>query len=120
MTGPIRLRLGGAASAALLLFACGPSQGTIGAMLVQKQGGELVVDEVPPRLAADKAGILPGDHILLIDGRDVRLLDEAAIYRALTGDTGTEVKLTILRGDEVLRLTLKRTPAPQHPKRHEK
>ncbi len=95
---------------------CAPAQGTIGAMLVQDSGGRLVVQEAPTGLAADKAGLAPGDEILLIDGMDVRALDDKALHRALSGEIGTQVKLTVLRGEEVLHLTLKRTPAKKRPR----
>jgi C-terminal processing protease CtpA/Prc len=93
------------------LLGCGPNRGTIGAMLAQNTDGELRVHSVPQGLAADTAGLLPNDQVLLIDGRDVRELSESGIHNALEGEPGSSVKLTILRGDEVLRLTVKRRVA---------
>ncbi len=100
----------------LALVRCAPAQGTVGAMLAQDSDGRLTVREAPPGLAADKAGLAAGDELLLIDGVDVRALDDKAIHRALSGEIGTEVKLTVLRGEEVLHLTLKRTPAKKRPR----
>jgi C-terminal processing protease CtpA/Prc len=97
-----------------VLAACASQKGTIGAVLAQRPDGNLVVHEVPPHLAADKAGLQPGDEILLIEGADVRMMDEKQIDRALTGDVGSKVKLTILRGEEVLHVTLERTPAKRY------
>jgi hypothetical protein len=37
---------------------------------------------------------------------------EHELYRALSGDVGTKVKLTVLRGDGVFRVSLTRTPVP--------
>src|SRR5512140_648254 len=49
--------------------ACAAEQGTIGAVLGQRPDGRLFVRDVPPLLAARKSGLLPGDEILLIDGK---------------------------------------------------
>jgi C-terminal processing protease CtpA/Prc len=105
-------------SAALLLLgsltvaiACAADRGTIGALIGQSSDGKLTVRETPKGLGAAKAGVQPGDKILLIDGIDVRTLDERRLQELLTGDVGTEVKLTLERGDQVLRVTVRRTAA---------
>ena len=92
--------------------ACGPQRGTIGAVLAQQPSGELIVREVPDRLGASRAGLEPGDQVLLIDGKDVRAMNPEQIHRALGGDVGQPVKLTVVRGDEVVRLTIKRSAVP--------
>jgi C-terminal processing protease CtpA/Prc len=97
----------------LALAACAPERGTIGALLGQGADQRLVVREVPGKLAAGQAGLQPGDEVLLIDGRDVRELDERGVHRALGGDVGAPVKLTLLREGRVLRVTLRRTPPPK-------
>lgn len=94
-----------------LLGACGPEKGTVGAVFAQKDDGRLVVHEAPEGLAAHKAGLKEGDEILLVDGMDVRSLDDKALHRVLSGEVDQSVRLTVLRGEEVLRVTLKRTPA---------
>jgi C-terminal processing protease CtpA/Prc len=91
--------------------ACGPPRGTIGAVLARQPNGELIVREVPDRLAASKAGLEPGDQVLLIDGKDVRAMSAEQVHQALSGDVGAAVKLTVVRGDEVVRMTVKRSPA---------
>ena len=96
----------------LLLAGCGPERGTIGALLGQSADQRLVLREVPPDLAAGKAGLRPGDELLLIDGRDVRELDERGVHQALAGSVGDQVKLTLLREGRVIRVTLRRTPPP--------
>ncbi len=104
--------LGAALALAVLTgFGCGPERGTIGALLGQTAEQRLVLREVPPDLAAGQAGLLPGDELILIDGRDVRDLDERGVRRALGGDVGEAVKLTLLREGRVIRVTLRRTPA---------
>ena len=83
---------------ALGLGACGPSKGTIGAVL-----------------ARDRAGLEPGDEILLIDGRDARALGPHGVHQALSGNVGDPVKLTLVRRGEIVRVTLARTVARRYP-----
>jgi predicted metalloprotease with PDZ domain len=93
--------------------ACGPERGTIGALLGQSSDQRLVLREVPADLAAGKAGLQPGDELILIDGRDVRDLDERGVHQALSGNVGDPVKLTLLREGRVIRVTLRRTALPK-------
>lgn len=90
---------------------CAPPRGTIGAVLGQASDGRVFLREVPEGLAAARADLEPGDELLLIDGADVRRLSAEELHRRLSGEIGETVKLTLLRGDQVLRVTLKRTPA---------
>jgi C-terminal processing protease CtpA/Prc len=100
--------------AALGFAACGASKGTIGAVLARDPDGRLYVREVPDGLGADRAGIEPGDEILLIDGRDARALGPRGVHEALSGTVGEPVKLTLVRRGEVLRVTVKRSLARRH------
>ena len=84
-------------------------------MLGQRADGRLFVRQVPPKLAAAREGIRAGDEILLIDGRDVRSMSMREVHRALEGDVGDSVKLTLVRGDTVVRATLRLTPAARLP-----
>src|SRR6185436_8973879 len=96
------------ASALCLLLAsgCAAQRGTIGAVLAQTGEGRIYIKEVPRGLAANKAGLQEGDEILTVDGRDVRPLDEKQLDQALTGKVGDPIKLTVVRGEKVLRVTL--------------
>ena len=98
-------------SLAVALGACSADRGTIGALIAQTPDKQLVLRDVPPQLAAARAGLRPGDEILLIDGRDVRELDERGVHQALAGNVGDPVKLTLLRDGHVVRVTLRRTLA---------
>jgi C-terminal processing protease CtpA/Prc len=113
-----RPRALGTAGAALLIIgcagaatACAGDRGTIGALIGQSSDGKLTVREAPKGLGAAKAGIQPGDEILLIDGIDVRTLDERRLQELLSGDVGSGVKLTLVRGNQVIRVTVQRTAA---------
>jgi len=104
-----------------VVASCTPSKGTIGAIIVQdSDSGRLFLREVPASLAAGQANLKPGDEILLIDGLDVRRMDAQQINAALTGDVDSPVKLTLLRNEQVLRVTLRRTEAHRLVKNPEK
>jgi carboxyl-terminal processing protease len=104
----------GAVAAALTLGACGPSRGTIGAVLARDPDGRLFVHDVPQGLAAERAGLEAGDEILLIDGRDARALGPHGVHQALGGNVGDPVKLTLVRRGEIVRVTLRRTEARRY------
>jgi len=95
--------------------ACAGSKGTIGAVLGQRADGRLFVREVPRNLAAAREGLRAGDEILLINGRDVRSMSSKEVHQVLEGDVGDSVKLTLVRGDTVVRATLRLTPATRFP-----
>jgi C-terminal processing protease CtpA/Prc len=95
-----------------LSLGCMPAPGTIGAVLAQTPEQHLVLRDVPPNLAAGQGGLQSGDEIILIDGRDVRELNDRGVHQALSGDVGDPVKLTLLREGRVIRVTLRRTPPP--------
>jgi C-terminal processing protease CtpA/Prc len=96
-----------------LTLACAAERGTIGAMLAQTNDRRIVVREVPPGLAAAEGGIRADDEILLIDGRDTRGMSAEQVHRALAGEVGEPVKLTLVRGNAILRVTLRRSAAPR-------
>ncbi len=97
---------------AVVLCACAAQHGTIGAVIAQEPDtGRLFLRDVPPGLAAARAGLKSGDEILLIDGVDARAMDSKQIHGMLSGEVDDQVKLTVVRGDQVLRVTLKRTEA---------
>jgi C-terminal processing protease CtpA/Prc len=99
-----------AALLALLADACANAGvGSIGAVLGRdRDTGALHVRETPEGMAAAEAGLLPGDQVKMIDGVLVDELDKARIQELLRGEVGTKVKLTIVRGEQVLHLELTR------------
>jgi len=57
---------------------------------------------------AYRAGLLPGDLILQIDGIDVRNMDTAEVSKKISGAVGTQVRLGIDRTGEKLDILAKR------------
>lgn len=62
---------------------------------LREDGGLIssVMEETP----ASKAGILPGDKLVAVDGKSILGLSNADVKAMVTGDAGTKVVLTILR-----------------------
>jgi carboxyl-terminal processing protease len=88
-------------TSAWCLVGCGTSLGTawggsIGAVLTRDNAtGQLTVRDAPEGKAAAKAGLLPGDELVAIEGRDVRRMTAEQVHSALEGSVGTKVKLTV-------------------------
>lgn len=93
--------------------------GSIGARLGRDNDSHaLYVRDVPEGFAANAAGIEPGDEIVMIDGFYVRNLTSEDLHAKLRGPIGSEVALTLARGDRVLHVQLRRSalregPAPK-------
>lgn len=57
---------------------------------------------------AEKAGILPGDIIISVDGKEYSGDEMTEMSNNIKGEEGTQVTLKILRGIETLEFTIKR------------
>lgn len=92
------------------LIGCGGNAvGSVGAVIgVDNETGAVHVREIREGLAAEKAGLLPEDEVLMIDGVYARDLGAARLRERLRGEVGSSVDLTIVRGDRVLRVKLVR------------
>ncbi|HVY45787.1 MAG TPA: PDZ domain-containing protein, partial [Minicystis sp.] len=119
-----RLRAGAVCLALALAGALGPASlgcsttvGSIGAVLGRdNQTGALYVRDAPHGLAADRAGLRPGDQVLMIDGVYAASLDAKEVRARLRGDVGASVELTVVRDGVVRRVKVARTPlAPKRP-----
>jgi C-terminal processing protease CtpA/Prc len=71
---------------------------------------DLVVADVAPGSAAAAAGVAARDHIVSIDGRDVRSMTLSAVRSLLRGPEGRRVVVEVLRGGErrIARIVLAR------------
>lgn len=97
------------------IVACGPPpRGTIGAILGQQGDGRLFIRDAPADLGAAKAGLKPGDEILFIDGVQASSLTPEQVSQLLNGPVGEPVQLTVIRDNEVLRVTVTRTEARRY------
>jgi carboxyl-terminal processing protease len=95
----------------LPLPGCGSSApGTIGAALGQRPDHRLFVRSLPPNQGADRAGLAVDDEILEIDGKNVRTMSQDDVRRAVRGDVGSTLIVTILRGGEKRDVKVVRTP----------
>lgn len=96
---------------ALGLMGCGAERpGSIGAHLSRdNDSGALYVRDLFPGLAGERAGLLPGDEIIMIDGTYVRELEAPRIREMLRGQVGTSVRLTVVRGGLVMRMRIARS-----------
>ena len=100
-----------AALCVVAVAGCGGTTGSIGAVLGRNNETlALHVREAPKGLAAARAGLAPGDEIVMIEGFYVRNLTAKQIQTLLRGDPGTTVELTVLRGESVRRVRVVRTP----------
>lgn len=57
---------------------------------------------------AEKAGLKPGDFITQVDGQDIKDMSLDKGIALIKGPAGTEVVLTILRGEETLQVSVTR------------
>lgn len=64
--------------------------------------------QVEPTGPAKEAGILPGDILTEVEGQAVSALGTAGTRELIRGEAGTEVAVTVLRGEEVLSFTIER------------
>lgn len=111
---------------ALAVAGCGGSSGaSIGAVMGRdNESRALYVREAPQGMGAEKAGLQPGDEIVMIEGRYVKDMDATAVRAKLRGDPGSAVQLTVVRGNEVLHVRVVRAALgarrPSPPPREER
>lgn len=65
---------------------------------------------VEPDSPAQKAGILPGDILATAEGKSVAEMGMDKTRDTVRGEEGTEVNLEILRGEELIPMTVTRMP----------
>ncbi|MEM1032899.1 MAG: hypothetical protein AAF928_04690 [Myxococcota bacterium] len=102
-------------AAGLALSACGatadPSAGlpgSIGAVLDRDPvTGAVYVYETP---ATTPSPLAPGDRLKMVEGVHVDDLERDELQARLRGPVGSAVRLTVLRGDEVVYLRVVRSP----------
>ena len=79
----------------------------IGVILSTESPGQegLEIERVIPGSPAEKAGLLPGDRLKAVEGKEIKALRE--VHEALAEKGwGKEITLTILRGEETKKVTV--------------
>lgn len=83
----------------------------IGAEVVKEEDKVRVVSPIPES-PADKAGILPNDYILEVDGESIADMTVQEAVQLIRGPKGTEVDLLIERADNQFNLAIERDSIP--------
>jgi len=86
------------------------NEGSIGAFMFEKDNGEAVIRGCVPEMPAEKAGILPGDIIVAVNGIKLEDMDYGfeEFRLRVVGKVGTKVTLTIKRNGEVFDVEIER------------
>lgn len=82
--------------------------GNIGATL-RAQGDRVAIESIHENGAAQAAGLLPGDIIIAINGRQARGRTVAEVSAFLSGQAGSAINLNLLRDNQEIRRTLSRS-----------
>ena len=70
--------------------------------------GIITVSRVYEGCPSYEAGMLPGDILYMVEGEEVTGADLTNVVTKIKGEEGTEVTISMLRGEEVLDFTMKR------------
>ncbi|HWL11774.1 MAG TPA: S41 family peptidase [Ureibacillus sp.] len=81
---------------------------------IQERNGNIVVVSPIKNSPAEKAGLVPEDVILTVDGQSIQGMSASEAVLLIRGEKGTPVKLTVQRGgsEELLEMTIIRDDIP--------
>lgn len=84
--------------------------GGVGAVISKSDSCYIMVRELYKDFPADKIGLIPGDYLVEVAGKDVKDYKVSDVSDLLRGEPGTEVKIKILRPEtnQTLEMTAKR------------
>ncbi len=83
----------------------------VGIQIAQDKEGNIIVLSVFSDGPAETAGMLPGDYILKVDGKEPK--DTTDTVSRITGEAGTLVKITVERDGEPVELVMTRERVEQ-------
>ena len=81
----------------------------IGVLVNIGENNRISVAQVYEGSPAEKAGIIPGDVLVGVDGKDTTGVDSEKVISMVVGEEGTEVTVTFERNGEYLDFTMTRT-----------
>ena len=64
------------------------------------EDGSMILTRIYPDSPASEAGMQVGDQLIGVNGEDIRSMDTAAVTSLVRGEAGTELTMTVLRGEE--------------------
>lgn len=103
----------GLALALVLPLGCATAEaplGSIGAVLGRSpETGAVHVRDVPGDELLESQ-LMSGDRLVSVDGVEVDALDPDALRSKLRGPVGSKLRLTLLRGESVVRVEILRVP----------
>lgn len=76
--------------------------------------GTMLITSVMKDSPAEAAGFLPGDYIIGVDGKSIDELGYDGTANAIKGEEGTDVSVTVLRGESEITLTATRAKITEH------
>lgn len=80
---------------------------------IQERNGVITVVSPIKNSPAERAGLMPNDQILSVDGEDIRGFSASEAVLLIRGEKGTDVTLTIKRGEaEPIEVTITRDDIP--------
>ncbi len=82
----------------------------IGVTAQLNEAGYIQITEVQGNSPAEEAGLLPDDVIIAVEGEDVAELGFYEAINRVKGEEGTEVTITVLRGETEKDYTITRRP----------
>lgn len=80
----------------------------IGVTVTLLDSGYAEILSVTPDSPAERAGIEPGDIIVSVNGEDFALIGYSAAINRIRGESGTDVSITVRRGETDLSFTMTR------------
>lgn len=80
----------------------------IGIVVYNPDGNGALIHRVYEGSFAETAGLLAGDVIIAVDGVDIKTASGTELVERITGEAGTTVDITFLRGEEEMTTTVTR------------
>lgn len=80
----------------------------IGVTIITREDGYIDIQKVEPDGPAQEAGIMPGDVLVAVEGKDISQMTVDEVKNMIVGEKNTQVKLQLRRGEELLDLSVYR------------